>query len=147
MEYHDYREINQRANFQLRNIQFSMPCYMQNTFQTKFSLQDSVYHFCNVKLYLLLQLLLFKPLQRGFLPEEKKNKRKSRLTKSRRDKTILFTKSGANRLEQLISIGCSKVWRGSRDRRPGALDLLAARRLYTGVVGGCTRGSFEQRDG
>lgn len=66
-------------------------------------------------------------LFKRFLPEEKKNKRKSRLTKSRRDKTILFTKSGANRLEQLISIGCSKVWRGSRDRRSGALDRSVSR--------------------
>lgn len=125
-----------------------MPCYIQNTFQTKFSSQDSVYHFCNVKLYLLLQLLLSKPLQRGFLPEEKKNKRKSRLTKSRRDKTILFTKSGANRLEQLISIGCSKFGGVVAIEGPGlSIGLLAARRLYTGVVGGCTRGSFEQGDG
>lgn len=147
MEYHDYREINQRANFQLRNIQFSMPCYMQNTFQTKFSLQDSVYHFCNVKLYLLLQLLLSKPLQ-TFPFGGKKNKRKSRLTKSRRDKTILFTKSGANRLEQLISIGCSKFGGVVAIEGPGlSIGLLAARRLYTGVVGGCTRGSFEQGDG
>lgn len=59
-------------------------------------------------------------------------------------KTILFTGNGANRLEQLISMGCSEGWSRSNavaTNGPGlSIGLLAARRLYTGVVGGCTRG-------
>lgn len=149
-----------QSKFQLRNIQFSMLCHIRNTFQTRFSSQEncSVYrdNVCNVKLHPLLQFLLSKPLQTFAFGTKKKKERKSRSTKSRRDKTILFARNGANRLEQLISIGCSKVWRGGRDRTaalqttngPGlSIGLLAARRLYTGVVGGCTRGSSEHGDG
>lgn len=151
--------LNQ-SKFQLRNIQFSMLWHIRNTFQTRFSSQENctVYRdtFATLNYTRYSNFFypnLFKPLLSG---QKKKKERKSRSTKSRRDKTILFARNGANRLEQLISIGCSKVWRGGRDRTaalqttngPGlSIGLLAARRLYTGVVGGCTRGSSEHGDG
>lgn len=151
-------EINQNFNYEIFNFRCSViyeilskrdflrkkiaPC-IETTFATLNYTRYSNFFYPN----------LFKPLLSG---QKKKKERKSRSTKSRRDKTILFARNGANRLEQLISIGCSKVWRGGRDRTaalqttngPGlSIGLLAARRLYTGVVGGCTRGSSEHGDG
>lgn len=73
---------------------------------------------------------------------------KSRSTKiSPTDKTILFG-ARLDRLEQLISIGRGGVVaieRGGARQRTArgwlSIGLLATRRLYTGVVAGCTRGS------